>query len=239
MRELLYLLADQLYRSSPLAYRLLYRLYKRRSDAEEHALVRSIVKPGMTVIDVGANIGEYSRFLADLVGPTGWVIAVEPAPENFARLRQAVGSLSHVQIVHAAASSCRGKVKLFLSDKVNVDHRTYDDGEGRSCLEIEAIALDDYVATGSRVGLIKVDIQGAELSALKGAERILRENHDIKVLFEYWPFGLRRAGHEPSELISYFRSLGFAIRSVGIKNEDWQGIGSGTHEYCNLLAERL
>jgi FkbM family methyltransferase len=238
MKQKLFEIGNLLYGRYPAGYRYLYRLYKNLTDKREREFIRSWVRPGMTVIDVGANIGEYSLFMADLVGPKGRVIAVEPEPENFARLCKAVRHLAHVEKIHAAASASRGKLLLFLSEKLNVDHHTYDDGEGRPCLEIEAIALDDHVPIGACVDLIKIDVQGAELSALKGAERILRENHDIKVLFEYWPFGLRRAGHEPLELISYLRSLGFGIRSVSIKNDDWQSIGSGKHEYCNLLAER-
>src|SRR5215467_4237181 len=238
MHDLLYRLANRLYKTSPRAYRLLYRAYKRRTDGEEQALIRAFLKPGMNVIDIGANIGEYSLLLADLVGPGGRVIAVEPEPENFALLSKAVKHLTRVQVIQAAASEIRGKLNLFLSEKLNVDHRTYDDGEGRHGLEVDAIALDDHVPVGFRIDFIKIDIQGAELSALKGAERILCDNHDIKILFEYWPFGLRRAGHEPSELISYLQSLGFTIRSLGITNDDWQCLGNGKYDYCNLIGER-
>ena len=238
MKQKLFEMGNLPYHKYPAGYRYLYHLYKSLTDKSEREFIRSSVRPGMTVIDIGANIGEYSLFLADIVGTKGRVIAVEPEPENFARLCKAVGHLARVEMIHAAASARRGKLSLFLSKKLNVDHHTYDDGEGRPCLEIEAIALDDYMPIGSRVDFIKIDIQGAELSALKGAERILRENHGIKILFEYWPFGLRRAGHEPSELISYLRGLGFGIRSMGITKDDWQCLGSGKHDYCNLIAER-
>ena len=238
MSELLYELANQLYEMSPATYRLLYRVYKKLTDPEEQALVRSFVKPGMTVIDIGANIGEYSILLADLVGPTGRVVAVEPEPKNFARLCKAVSHLTCVKTINAAAATGPGQLKLFLSNKFNVDHHTYDEGEGRHSLEVEAIALDDFVPVGDHVDFIKIDIQGAELSALKGTQRILCENQDIKVLFEYWPYGLRRAGHEPSELIAYLQNLGFAIRSMGPANDNWRSLGDGKHEYCNLIARR-
>jgi FkbM family methyltransferase len=238
MPELLYELANQLYETSPETYRLLYRLYKKVTDREEQGMVRSLVKAGMTVIDIGANIGEYSIFLADLVGPTGKVVAVEPEPKNFARLCKAVSHLTYVKTIHAAAATGPGKLQLFVSNRFNVDHHTYDDGEGRPSLEVEAIALDDYMPVGVHVDFIKIDVQGAELSALKGTQRILRENQDVKVLFEYWPYGLRRAGHEPSELISYLLNLGFGIRSMRIGNDNWHSLGERKHEYCNLIARR-
>src|SRR6478672_526696 len=135
MHDLLYRLANRLYNTSPRAYRVFYRAYKRLTDGKEQASIRAFLKPGMNVIDIGANIGEYSLFLADLVGPRGRVIAVEPEPENWARLSRAVKHLTQVEVIQAAASGIRGKLNLFLSEKLNVDHRTYDDGEGRHCLE--------------------------------------------------------------------------------------------------------
>jgi FkbM family methyltransferase len=238
VKQKLFEMGNLLYDKSPGGYRYLYRLYKNFTDKSERDFIRCSVGPGMTIIDIGANIGEYSLFLAALVGSTGRVIAVEPEPENFGRLRRALSHLACVELIHAAASSRRGKLHLFLSEKLNVDHHTYDDGEGRSCLQVEAIALDDYVQIGTRVDFIKIDVQGAELAALKGAERILRENYHIKVLFEYWPYGLRRAGHEPWELISYLQSLGFEIHPINTGSANWQCIGNTKHHYCNLLAKR-
>ena len=63
------------------------------------------------------------------------------------------------------------------------------------------IALDDYFKPGERVDLIKMDIQGYELHALRGANRVLADNPDIKLLLEFWPYGLKQAGANWVELI--------------------------------------
>ena len=73
--------ADLLYRKAPALYRLLYRPYKVWTDRAELKLMRSIVTPGMTVVDVGANIGILTLELARLVGPKGRVYAFEPDPD--------------------------------------------------------------------------------------------------------------------------------------------------------------
>jgi len=227
-----------LYNISPMGYRFLYRLYKNLSDREERKLIRSMLKPGMTALDIGANIGMYSLFLGGLVGSNGRVLAIEPGPENFERLRQAVNHMPNINAIHAALAEKNGQLRLFLSEILNVDHHTYDDGEGRPFVLVEAIALDEHIPIGRPIHFVKIDVQGAELAVLKGAKRMLRENHDVKILFEYWPYGLRAAGHEPSDLLSFLQDLGFTIRPVGISQAKWECLGSTKEDYCNLIAER-
>ena len=191
----------------------------------------------MNVIDIGANIGEYSLFLADLVGPRGRVIAVEPEPENCARLAKAVKYLTGVEVIQAAASAIPGKLNLFLSEKLNVDHRTYDDGEERHCLEVDAIALDDYVPAGFRVDFIKVDIQGAELSALKGAERILRENHDRRYAIDSRK--LTKIGWQPT--VPFNDGLKTTVEWYRKNESWWRPIKSGEFRayYEAMYGKRL
>ena len=68
------------------------------------------------------------------------------------------------------------------------------EGDSRHRCQIEMIALDDYFKPGQRVDLIKMDIQGYELHALRGASRVLADNPGIKLLLEFWPYGLKQAG---------------------------------------------
>lgn len=238
MNARIFELANVLYNLSPVVYRILYGTYKNLTDRNERMLVNSLVKPGMTAVDVGANIGVYTLFLRKLVGPTGRVVAIEAETRNFSRLLHAVNSQNNIETIHAAAAERSGKLRLFMSDKLNVDHHTYDDGEGRHSVEIDAVALDLLIPPGAPVHFIKMDIQGAELSALKGAERILRENSDIKILLEYWPYGLKRAGHEPTELLSLLAGHGFQITPIGISRAKMDNIGDSESSYCNLFAER-
>ena len=132
-------------------------------------MIRTVLFPGAVAVDPGANIGIYSRFFSGCVGPTRVVHAFEPSPENFRRLRSATGKLPNVCLSRAAVGERSGRSQLYLSKKLNVDHRAYlPEGGSRDTVPIDVIALDDYFRPGDRVDLIKLDVQGYELHASRG-----------------------------------------------------------------------
>ena len=141
-------------------YVLCYRAFKAYADRAERKLLRKILSPGDVAVDAGANIGIYTRFLSLCVGPTGCVHSFEPSPENFRRLQAATRKLPNVRLSQAAVGESSRRSRLYISDKLNVDHRAYvPEGESRHTVPIEMIALDDYFKPAERVDLIKMDIQ--------------------------------------------------------------------------------
>lgn len=193
-------------------YRPVYRAYKAYADRAERQLLTTILSPGAVVVDAGANIGIYSEFLSRCVGPTGVVHSFEPSPDNFNRLQSATRKLSNVRLSQAAVGESSGRSELYLSDKLNVDHRTYAaEGDSRDTMPIEMVALDHYFKPGQRVDLIKMDIQGYELHALRGATRVVADNPDIKLLLELWPYGLKQAGANWADLIAALEHKGMRI----------------------------
>ena len=221
-------------------YRLLYRTFKVYADRAERQLLRRILFAGAVVVDAGANIGIYSQFLSRCVGPTGVVHSFEPSPDNFKRLRAATRKLSNVRLSQAAVGEHSGNSELYLSDKLNVDHRAYmADGDSRHTVPIEMVALDDYFKPGERVDLIKMDIQGYELHALRGANRVLVDNPDVMLLLEFWPYGLKQAGTNSVDLIAALEQKGMVIRQVssdGLIPFHPDSISESADWYVNLLA---
>ena len=196
-------------------YRLCYRAFKAYADREEQQLLKKILSAGSVVVDAGANIGIYSQFLSRCVGPTGVVHSFEPSPENFKRLQSAMRKLANVRLCQAAVGECSGRSKLYVSDKLNVDHRTYaTDGDSRCAVPIDIIALDDYFEPDQHVDLIKMDIQGYELHALRGANRVLADNPDAKLLLEFWPYGLKQAGVNWVELMDVLQTKNMSVSQV-------------------------
>jgi FkbM family methyltransferase len=206
---------NQLYQHAFSIYRPAYAAYKACADYAERQLLRQILVPGDVAVDAGANIGIYSQFLARCVGPAGAVYSFEPAPENFDRLRAAARRFSNMQTLQAAVGERSRKAELYVSDTLNVDHRTYLTANSiRRTVQIEMVALDDYFNPGQRVDLIKMDIQGYELQALRGAERVLADNPAMKLLLELWPYGLKQAGANWVDLIEAITSKRMAVSEV-------------------------
>jgi FkbM family methyltransferase len=209
---------NKLYQHAFPIYRPLYGAYKAYADRAERQLLRRILFSGAVVVDAGANIGSYSRFLARRVGHAGAVHSFEPAPDNFKRLREATRAFSNVHVVQAAVGERSGHTELYLSDVLNVDHRSYLSNPcSRRTERIDMIALDDYFEPGQPVDLVKMDIQGYELHALRGADRLLQENPAIKLIIELWPYGLKQAGTAWSELIAALEERRMAIQQLSAK----------------------
>lgn len=235
-------LADWLYRHCYPLYYPLYSVWKAVSERRERTLMREMISPGMIVADIGANIGIYTRMFSALTGATGHVHAFEPAPANFEKLEATVSGLSNVSLQHAAVGAASGTTRLYVSSELNVDHRTFDSGDGRVSIDVPLVKLDDYFSPGQRVDFIKIDVQGYELSVLQGAERVLRENRDVRVFMEFWPYGLSKASVNPSELTRFLSMLNFEFHNIAdppgtaFNHESLDPNNAG--QYCNLIVAR-
>ena len=240
--SLFYRIGNQFYNYAFPIYRPLYAAYKAYTDRAERELLRKVLSPGAVVADAGANIGIYSEFLSRCVGANGAVHAFEPSPENFERLQAATCKLANVHASRAAVGEHSGKSELYISDKLNVDHRTYSaEATSRRTIPIEMVALDDYFKAGERVDLVKIDIQGYEVHALRGAKRILHENPEIKLLLEFWPYGLEQAGAGWQELVDMLLSFGMdtmLVTSRGLIPFRAADVRIDISWYANVFARR-
>ena len=174
------------------------------------------VAPGAVVVDVGANIGYYTLLFAKRAGASGRVFAFEPDSENFRLLRENVNmnGYSNVTLTRAAVSDAAGELTLYRNASNRMDHRTYHPGEGWENAPVAALRLDDYFRDAGRVDFIKMDIQGSEPRALAGMGGLLADNPAVVLVTEFWPFGLRRAGHDPADFLARLAGLGFAFRRI-------------------------
>ncbi|MGC1187165.1 MAG: FkbM family methyltransferase [Candidatus Acidiferrales bacterium] len=183
-------------------------------------LFKSLLKPGMVVLDVGANFGYYGLIASRIVGNSGAVYAFEPEPKNFRLLNKNItlNNFSNIIPLQVALSNEAGKATLFL-DKTNLGMHSVRRGNiiaDGGVVEVETTTLDNFVQTkmkNGRVDLITMDVQGAEELVIAGAEQTLRKN-DVKIIMEFWPHGLRNIGTDPQELIHKLREYGFSITLI-------------------------
>lgn len=192
-------------------YKFLYFRFKRRQDKAEMALMQRWVKPGSVVVDVGANIGFYSRYFSELTGTRGMVYSFEPDAYNYRRLLETLTGYPNVVTENAAVSDNTGTLQFFLSPDKNVDHRAYATDTHSESYTVRCISLDEFLDEETAIDFMKVDVQGYEMSVYKGAEQLLTFNTDIKILSEFWPYGLEKAGSSKEAFFEFFHSRNFNV----------------------------
>lgn len=197
-------LGNFLYKNAFGIYKPMYRLFKNKQDAFEIDLLKKYIQKNDVVLDIGANIGFYATILSDIVSEKGVVHCFEPDVQNFGHLKKATTGFKNIQLNNKAVGPKTEKLKIYTSKNLNVDHRTYKPEEYDKEIEIDAVSIDDYLNNDSKVDFIKMDIQGFEMQAVQGMRLILEKNKDIKLISEFWPYGLRKAG---SSVIEYFNFL--------------------------------
>lgn len=202
-------LGNFLYRNCFPLYKVTYRIFKKKQDAFEISLMKTYIKPGDNVLDIGANIGFYAELLSGIVGENGRVHCFEPDITNFKHLKNSYGNYSNIHLSNVAVADKAQTLKIYTSKELNVDHRTYKPDSYDQEIDIKAIALDYYMQ-GNPVNFIKIDIQGFEMSAVKGMTDILKSN-DLKMLSEFWPYGMRKAGTSVLEYFHFLRQYGFIV----------------------------
>jgi FkbM family methyltransferase len=153
-----------------------------------------LVRPGETVIEVGAHIGYFSQLFSHLVGPTGKVVVFEPGENNLGYLRKNLQSLDQATVVEKAVSDHSGEVSFWLenlsgqNNSLIKDYHLLDGNIALSGLgtqvakkqvTVQAVTLDEVVrqlvSDGHRPSFVKIDVEGAELMVLQGADHTLRE----------------------------------------------------------------
>ncbi len=204
-----------------------------------------ILQPGLTVVDVGANIGLYTALAARAVGESGRVIALEPEPETFGFLQQTIAAngFQNVEPNRVAASAKPGAARLYRNPDNRGDSRLYDDPLLKDSVAIETTTLDALLA-GRAVDILKMDAQGAEGLVLAGAQEMLANSPHLTIVMEFWPYGLERTGYDALTLLKQlaaqnfrlWEATGAALQSVG----DFEALIGRLQgrRYTNLIATR-
>ena len=191
---------------------------------------------GETVVDGGASIGLYTLLASHVVGPSGRVVALEPDPRAYAQLRANVvaNGCTNVVTLRFAAASRHESRTLYLGDQSTVTGLHHGGRPNRTIAEeqIHCLPVDSLVAN-TRVNVVKIDVEGAELQVLDGMTLTFsRRQSCLKLFVEVHPEPLSAQGRLPSEVLDLLSSVFPYVRVV---DEHSKSLRRATQE---LLAQR-
>ena len=204
------------------AQELLYHLYQREWYRQDVAVLRPLVAPGTTVVDVGANLGFFSLMVAPLLRPGGRIVALEPSRRTFRKLsatiaRNGLGDV--VTAINSGAAAEPGSATLHQVSANSGNATILADGAGE---EIALTRLDDLdldLDLGS-VGLVKIDTEGYESEVLKGGTRLLAESRPTLYI--------ELGGHYLEgtlAAVALLTELGY--ETADLRQVDWKEVGNG------------
>jgi FkbM family methyltransferase len=196
----------------------------------ERFLVKSLLAPGMHVVDVGANIGYYVSMYEQIIGAKGNITCIEPSPENLKELYEniAANQWPNVTVHECAVGNHTGTVGL--RDGVNSGVVAVEEGVFQSSVR----PLDEIVP--SRCDFLKIDVDGYEWHVLQGAKRVIERDRPVLFL-EYHPQLIGRHGGSIEEVMAFLRSQYSDI--TFFDSPDYQSIVSKiTNRYFGASAVR-
>lgn len=158
-------------------------------------MLDTLVAPGDWTVDIGANCGHYTARLSTLVGETGRVFALEPVPATFEMLTANMAYVPHhnITLINAAASDSFGKAEINIPLQKRGRRRALDgwaslrerhvegSAEDQHKLDIYTMPLDS-LSFEQPVRLIKMDVEGHDLAALRGMARTLRDHAPVLIV---------------------------------------------------------
>jgi FkbM family methyltransferase len=214
------------------------------------SLFERLIRPGDTVLDLGAHLGVYTLLGALATGPAGRVEAFEPNPRYAALLQRSLavnGFGNRARVNNMAVGAEEGTAELLFSHawgggghlSVNPGHTPAGD---EICI-CRVVALDSFFPDPAfRVDMVKMDVEGTEHRAVRGMMKLLARSPRVRVMFEFAPGMLAAQGSSAAELVHLFAELGFRFWNIGERSEldpvERAALAAMTDGVRNILAAR-
>lgn len=194
----------------------LYKLLKGSKEPFTRQLFNQVMKPGMVVLDIGANVGYYTLSAARRVGPQGKVYAFECDPRSYRFLLHNVKlnkCSKNVVPVSKAVAHQAGVVPFFLSGRSASLSSLWRKKEGWPFLDVECTTVDEILGN-QQVHVIKMDIEGSEIHALHGMQKTLCNTDEVIMFVECNPSALSDAGGSVDILLAQLEGFGFRVQVI-------------------------
>ena len=193
-------------------------------ELEHKRMLEQVLKPGMTVLDIGTNIGYYALMELGMIGVSGTLIAVEPSPSNVELLKRnlMLNGYKNIEVHLAAISDCSGDRLFFLSEMSNLN-TFHDTGTGSLHLSGKTVNVPTFtvaqIMDGRSLDLIRMDVEGHEVEVINGMlPAIERGEMAPMIIFETH---LSRYGpeHDMETPLRRLFAQGYRVKLVG---SSWQ-----------------
>ncbi len=178
--------------------------------------LKKILKKGMNVINIGANIGYFTLLAAREVGPEGRVFAFEPFPHTVELLKKNIDSNGYKNVETMPMAVSDRKEKSFLALKSDSGHNfvTSSPNKEYDSIEITTTTVDDYFDENLKIDFLIMDAEGYEPKIFDGMKNTLEKNPTMQILTEYNPHTLEVAGTSGKEFLEKLEKLGFNIQII-------------------------
>ncbi len=182
-------------------------------ELDKYKAIRNFLPAGGVFIDVGANKGDFSLVATKIAGNKGTVFSFEPEPENCGWIKKSISLNGYKNIfLHQIALSDENGLAPFYLGKKTGWHTLLPDQTRRNkkVIKVQVRTLDSLLkelSFNKKIDMIKIDVEGSEMTVLQGAEETLKANKDIVLLVDIHP----RMGVIAENVCKFLISLGFSV----------------------------
>jgi FkbM family methyltransferase len=201
-------------------------------ELEQKIMLERVLKPGMTVLDIGANIGYYALMELQLIGPKGQLIAVEPSPSNLALLKRnlALNGYNGIEVYQLAISDRANRRPFFMSEMSNLN--TFHD-TGTGSLHLKGGTIDvvtasvPEIANGRKIDLIRMDVEGHEVEVLNGLLPAIERGEMTPMIIFETHLSRYSNDHDIEPPLRRLFQIGYHISLAGTSSERGTAIMEG------------
>jgi len=217
-------------------------LYNGKYTYESHIVqwLKNNLKPGMTMVDVGAHVGYYIGIVSQSISKSGHGIFIEPLPELFNQLSTNIEN-NHYDWLHSintAVSDSAGKLVLYPAKDSGRNSIAQNDITNGQPIMVQAITLDDLIneIDQGKIDIMQIDVEGAEVNVLKGARKCLEEHRIETILCEWHPEQIKRDFlTEPAHLIITLMQQGYKVTKIDREGHEVGFDLSKIYQYQHLI----
>ncbi len=222
-------------------YAKLYLVAKSVINASERSFLLSKINAGDTILDIGANVGFFTKAFANKVGSQGQVFAFEPDPLMFDVL-SGLNTATHIHLYNLALGNYKGNTTLYCNTYNRADNRLFHSQKDPvEEITVEIDSLDSWIKQKkiTKIDGCKIDVQGSELAILRGMKAVLSDTPPHWIFFEFSPHILEKAGEDPNDIWKLLEMHGYKYKEFS--NGQLQALDSPIESkrcdwYTNIFA---